>query len=79
MKILNSVLIFFIKIYKYCISPYLHSNCRYLPTCSEYFIDSLKLNGPFIGAWMGMKRILKCHPWGGEGFDPAKKIKLKKF
>jgi len=79
MKILNSVLIFFIKIYKYCISPYLHSNCRYLPTCSEYFIDSLKLNGPFIGAWMGMKRILKCHPMGGEGFDPAKKIKLKKF
>ncbi len=83
MKILNSILIFFIKIYKYCISPYLHSNCRYLPTCSEYFIDSLKLNGPFIGAWMGMKRILKCHPikflGGGEGFDPAKKIKLKKF
>ncbi len=79
MKILNSILIFFIKIYKYCISPYLHSNCRYLPTCSEYFIGSLKLNGPFIGSWMGMKRILKCHPWGGEGFDPPKKIRLRKF
>ena len=83
MKILNLVLIFFIKIYKYCISPYLRSNCRYLPTCSEYFIGSLKLNGPLIGSWMGIKRILKCHPvkflGGGEGFDPPKKIKLRKF
>ncbi len=83
MKILNSILIFIIKIYKYCISPYLGSNCRYLPTCSEYFIDSLKLNGPFVGSWMGIKRILKCHPikflGGGEGFDPPKKIKLRKF
>ena len=83
MKILNSILIFIIKIYKYYISPYLGSNCRYLPTCSEYFIDSLKLNGPFVGSWMGIKRILKCHPikflGGGEGFDPPKKIKLRKF
>ena len=84
MKILNSILIFFIKIYKYCISPYLHSNCRYLPTCSEYFIGSLKLNGPFVGSWMGIKRILKCHPikflGGGEGLDLPKKInKLRKF
>ena len=84
MKILNLILIFFIKIYKYCISPYLHSNCRYLPTCSEYFIEALKLNGPLAGSWMGLKRILKCHPikflGGGEGLDLPKKInKLRKF
>ena len=83
LKLLEKFLISLINFYKYFISPYLPSNCRYLPTCSEYFIDSLKLNGPFIGSWMGIKRICKCHPvrWlgGGDGFDPPKKIKLRKF
>ena len=80
MKILNSILIFFIKIYKYCISPYLHSNCRYLPTCSEYFIESLNVHGLTKGFHIGFKRILKCHPikclGGGSGLDfvPKKKI-----
>ena len=77
MKILNSILIFFIKIYKYCISPYLHSNCRYLPTCSEYFIECLNEYGFIKGSLIGIKRITSCHPikilGGGEGFDPVKK------
>jgi len=82
MKILNNFLITIIKLYKYFISPYLHSNCRYLPTCSEYFLDSLKINGPFRGFLMGVKRILKCHPikllGGGSGFDPVVKFKKGK-
>ena len=82
MKILNSILILFIKTYKFFISPYLQTNCRYLPTCSEYFIETLELNGPFVGFWMGIKRILRCHPikclGGNEGFDPATKIQIKK-
>ena len=82
MKIIGSLLIQIIKFYKYFISPYFHSNCRYLPTCSEYFIDSLKLNGIFKGSFLGIRRILRCHPikilGGGSGFDPAPNLKKGK-
>ena len=81
MKIFNHFLIFIIKLYKYFISPYLSSNCRYLPTCSEYFIDCLKYNGSLKGCYLGIKRILKCHPikilGGGSGIDPAPQPKKK--
>ena len=77
MKILSNTLIGIIKIYKLLVSPYLGNNCRYLPTCSEYFIDSLKEYGFLKGCFFGLKRILSCHPikilGGGEGFDPIKK------
>ena len=80
MNIIKKFLILIIKCYKYFISPYFHSNCRYLPTCSNYFLDSLNINGPFRGTLMGLRRILKCHPikflGGGSGFDPA--IEYKK-
>ena len=69
--------IYLIKFYKFFISPVLGNNCRYLPTCSEYFIDSLNEYGAFKGTIKGTKRILSCHPikflGGGEGFDPVKK------
>ena len=81
MKILNNFLILIIKFYKYFISPYFHSNCRYLPTCSEYFIDSLKIYGSLRGTFLGIKRILRCHPikilGGSDGFDPVPKLKKK--
>tara|TARA_Y100001970_G_C14061936_1_gene764647 strand:- start:352 stop:603 length:252 start_codon:yes stop_codon:yes gene_type:complete len=81
MKLLNNFLILLIKFYKYFISPYLPSNCRYLPTCSEYFIDSLKLNGPIKGFGLGIKRILSCHPikflGGKSGYDPALNLNKK--
>jgi len=81
MKIINSFLILIIKFYKYFISPYFHSNCRYLPTCSEYFIDSLKIYGSLRGSFLGIKRILRCHPikilGGSDGFDPVPKLKKK--
>ena len=77
MKIFTIILINLIKFYKLLISPYLGNNCRYLPTCSEYFIDSLNEHGAFKGTIKGTKRILTCHPikflGGGEGFDPVKK------
>ncbi len=78
MKIISHILISLIKIYKLFISPYLGSNCRFLPTCSDYFIDCLKTYGLFKGFLKGTKRILSCHPLGGEGFDPVKKLKVKK-
>jgi len=74
---IKKILIKLIKFYKLAISPYLGNNCRYLPTCSEYFIEALNQFGLFKGSFVGIKRILKCHPvkilGGGEGFDPVKK------
>ena len=82
MIILIKILIGVIKIYKLFISPYVGNNCRYLPTCSEYFTDSLKSYGLFKGTLKGFKRVTTCHPikilGGGEGFDPVKQIKGKK-
>ena len=75
-------IIYVIKLYQYIISPILKSNCRYLPTCSEYFIDCLKLNGTVKGFFLGMKRILRCHPikilGGRNGFDPVPDLKKGK-
>ncbi len=77
MKFLSCLLIKIIKIYQLFVSPYLGNNCRYLPTCSEYFIDSLKELGFLKGSIKGIKRLLTCHPikflGGGQGFDPVKK------
>ena len=77
MNIFSKIFIKIIKFYQYIISPYLGNNCRYLPTCSEYYIDSLKEFGFLKGSFLGLKRILSCHPikilGGGEGFDPIKK------
>ena len=79
MNIFSKIFIKIIKFYQYIISPYVGNNCRYLPTCSEYFIDSIKEFGFFKGTFLGLKRILSCHPikilGGGEGFDPIKKKK----
>tara|TARA_B110001454_G_C12527531_1_gene353787 strand:+ start:32 stop:283 length:252 start_codon:yes stop_codon:yes gene_type:complete len=81
MELLNKFLILIIKFYRYFISPYIPSNCRYLPTCSEYFIDSLKIHGNFKGSLLGIKRILRCHPikilGGKSGYDPVKYVKKK--
>ena len=81
MKIINLILISIIKFYIYFVSPYLVSNCRFLPTCSDYFLESIKLNGAFKGSMLGLKRILKCHPikflGSGEGFDPAPNLNQK--
>ena len=70
---MTNILIFIIKVYQYLISPLLGSRCRFLPTCSEYFIEALKTQGLIIGIKLGVKRILKCHPFkklgGGNGTD----------
>ena len=78
---MKSILIFIIKTYKYQISPYIGNNCRYLPTCSEYFIDCLNEFGVIKGCIKGIKRISTCHPiktlGGGDGYDPVIKRKGK--
>jgi len=75
-KILTRILIKIVKFYQYLISPLLGNNCRYIPSCSEYFIDCLKTYGPLKGFVKGLIRILTCHPikflGGGEGYKPLK-------
>ena len=83
MNIFTKILIKLIKGYRFFISPLIGQSCRYLPTCSEYSIESLKTFGLFKGTFLSLKRILSCHPikflGGGEGFDPVKKeMKVKK-
>ncbi|MDB4195656.1 membrane protein insertion efficiency factor YidD [Flavobacteriales bacterium] len=70
-KILSSILIFFVRIYQYVISPILPTSCRYTPSCSVYTVDAIKKHGPLKGTWLGAKRILSCNPWGGHGHDPV--------
>ncbi len=83
MNYLTVIIIKLIKGYRYLISPLIGHSCRYLPTCSEYCIESLKTFGLLKGLLMSAKRILSCHPikflGGGEGLDPViKNIKIKK-
>ena len=71
-KNFTNCIINLINIYKYLISPLLGNNCRFLPTCSEYTKDSIIKFGLVYGVWLGLKRIVRCHPWGKGGYDPIK-------
>ena len=75
-KIITRIFIKIVKFYQYIISPLLGNNCRYIPSCSEYFIDCLKTYGLFKGFVKGLMRLLSCHPikflGGGEGYKPLK-------
>ena len=61
--------------YKKFISPFLPNACRYTPTCSEYMIEAIKIHGIIKGTTLGIRRILKCHPWGDSGYAPVPKNK----
>lgn len=66
-------LIWIVRFYQAAISPYLGPSCRHVPTCSEYVIEAVREWGFFKGSWLGLKRFLKCHPWGTSGYDPVPK------
>ena len=70
-KIIAFPFILLIKLYQLLVSPLFPSSCRYTPTCSHYTLEALKKYGLFKGGWLGIKRISKCHPWGGSGYDPV--------
>jgi putative membrane protein insertion efficiency factor len=74
-KIVIAPLLLLIYFYKIIISPLIPSTCRFEPTCSSYFIEALKIHGLFNGIQLGTKRILRCHPWGKNGYDPVPKKK----
>lgn len=69
-NILKYVLIGLVRIYQLCISPLKPRSCRFYPTCSTYTLQALQKYGPFKGSWLGIKRILKCHPFHKGGYDP---------
>ncbi len=69
--ILNAPFVLLIRIYKWGISPALGPKCRYTPSCSDYALQALKKYGPLKGLWLAAKRISRCHPWGGHGYDPV--------
>jgi putative membrane protein insertion efficiency factor len=71
LKILSLPFILLIKIYQRIISPLLGPKCRFTPTCSQYGVEALKKYGIFKGTWLIIKRIARCHPWGGHGYDPV--------
>ncbi len=64
-------LIALIRVYQWVISPILGPKCRYQPTCSQYAVEALKKYGPFKGFWLAVRRLSRCHPWGGSGWDPV--------
>ncbi len=60
-----------IRFYQIFISPLCPGVCRYQPTCSQYMIEAIKVHGVVKGIWLGVKRLCRCHPWGGSGYDPV--------
>lgn len=71
LQIVSLPFIALIKLYQYIISPWLGPKCRYTPSCSHYSIEALQKYGLVKGGWLTVKRIARCHPWGGHGYDPV--------
>jgi hypothetical protein len=65
------LLIQLVLFYRVTLGRVMGGHCRYTPSCSQYAIDALTKYGAFRGGWMAVKRIVRCHPWGGQGYDPA--------
>ncbi len=70
-RLLAWPLLLLVRIYRYTLSPLLGVNCRYQPTCSEYAVEALRQHGAFRGMALAARRIGRCHPWGGAGYDPV--------
>ncbi|MCC6494000.1 MAG: membrane protein insertion efficiency factor YidD [Pirellulales bacterium] len=67
---LQATIIAAVRCYQYAFSPWLGPCCRYQPSCSQYFIEAVQKYGAIRGSWRGVRRILRCHPWGRSGYDP---------
>jgi uncharacterized protein len=70
-KIIKIVFIGLIRFYQVAISPHTPAACRFTPTCSQYAIEALRKHGVIKGSFLAIKRILRCNPWGGSGYDPV--------
>jgi putative membrane protein insertion efficiency factor len=70
-RLLGKVLIGLIRFYQIAISPLLRPSCRFNPSCSRYGIEAIRKHGPFKGGYLTIRRLMRCHPWGGHGYDPV--------
>ena len=70
-QILSWPFILLIRFYQGAISPFLPNLCRYTPTCSQYALEAFRKHGPIKGLYLTIRRLLRCHPWGGSGYDPV--------
>ncbi len=70
-RVLALALIGLVRLYRYLISPLLGPSCRFLPTCSEYAQEAIERHGVVRGGWLALRRVARCHPWGGRGYDPV--------
>ncbi len=70
-NLLRAALIAPIRVYQWTLSPLLGVNCRYAPSCSAYAVEAIVTHGPVKGLWLAARRIARCHPWGGSGYDPV--------
>lgn len=76
-KGISQLFILLIRLYQLIISPLLGANCRFAPSCSAYAIEAFEKHGPLQGGWLTVKRMGKCHPWGGSGYDPVPPLDKK--
>ncbi|MDE7005305.1 membrane protein insertion efficiency factor YidD [uncultured Alistipes sp.] len=70
-RLLALPLLLLVRFYQLCISPLTPPACRYTPTCSQYALEALRKYGPLKGGWLTLRRLARCHPWGGSGYDPV--------
>jgi uncharacterized protein len=68
---MRRIAILLIRGYQLLLSPWLGNHCRYHPTCSKYAIEAIERHGAVRGLWLALRRIGRCHPWGGAGHDPV--------
>jgi len=68
---LTAVLVLMVRVYQFTLRPILGGQCRFVPSCSEYFIEAVRRRGPAVGLVLGLWRILRCHPLGKSGYDPV--------
>ena len=68
---MRKLLIILIHGYRYLLSPFLGTHCRYTPSCSQFTVEAIEVHGILRGTWLGLKRIGSCHPWHAGGYDPV--------